>query len=212
MILFNLGEVVINKMICILGKSASGKNTIVDELIKKYNLKKIISYTSRNIQIGEKENFTYKYITKKDFIDKLNKGFFAEYKTCDVGYGSIYYGIAKEDLFFSKDSVCILPPDRFKVLKNNIKKSKKIKLDITSFYIECNETNRIKRLLNRGEKIDEILRKEKEEESNFKDIEFDVDFVIANNGLLFIESIADMIFEATIGKEINYSAKGGRFS
>ena len=42
-------------MIIIIGKTASGKDTIVNKLISLYGLKKVITYTTRSQRKGEKQ-------------------------------------------------------------------------------------------------------------------------------------------------------------
>ena len=50
-------------MICLIGKTASGKDTIAKELVNKYGYKRIVTYTTRPIRDGEKEGVNYYYIS-----------------------------------------------------------------------------------------------------------------------------------------------------
>jgi guanylate kinase len=55
-----------NKTIfCVLGRTASGKDTLVAEMCKKHNLKQLISYTTRPKR-NENEN-THLFATEQDF-------------------------------------------------------------------------------------------------------------------------------------------------
>ena len=48
-----------------MGRSAVGKDTLVAALCEKYNLKRLVSYTTRPKRIGEAD--THIFISKKDF-------------------------------------------------------------------------------------------------------------------------------------------------
>ncbi len=54
-------------MIILLGKTASGKDTILNRLAENYSYKKLITYTTRPMRKGEilcvKEKFKIKHIT-----------------------------------------------------------------------------------------------------------------------------------------------------
>ncbi|MBO4767402.1 MAG: hypothetical protein J5532_08915, partial [Lachnospiraceae bacterium] len=53
------------KLILLLGKSASGKDSIAKAILKEYTgrLTGVIPYTTRPIRIGEKEGVTYRYVS-----------------------------------------------------------------------------------------------------------------------------------------------------
>ncbi len=69
-------------IVILCGPSASGKDAILTELLKetKYNFKKVVTYTSRpNSRDFEKAGFSYHYLTKEDFEEKIKSGFFLEH-------------------------------------------------------------------------------------------------------------------------------------
>lgn len=51
----------------IIGKSASGKDTIQRELIESYNIQSIITTTTRPIREGEQDGKDYCFISTKMF-------------------------------------------------------------------------------------------------------------------------------------------------
>ena len=55
-------------MIVLLGKTASGKDTILNELVKKYNYRKMITYTTRPMRKGEIQDKTYHFISDEEFL------------------------------------------------------------------------------------------------------------------------------------------------
>lgn len=62
------------KIYCIMGKSATGKDTIYKRLLadEKLNLKKIVTYTTRPIRAGEKPGDEYFFIGEDD-VKKLDE-------------------------------------------------------------------------------------------------------------------------------------------
>ena len=55
------------KIMVLVGASASGKDTIMNRLIKEFNVKPIISYTTRPIRDCEQEGREYHFITEEEF-------------------------------------------------------------------------------------------------------------------------------------------------
>ena len=102
-------------MITILcGKSASGKDTLQEEL-KKEGFGNIVSTTSRPIRDGELNGREYNFTTKEQFLADIEAGKFLEYRTYNTLVGgkadTWYYGCPKktlDDLDPNKDYVIIL--------------------------------------------------------------------------------------------------------
>ena len=81
------------KIIIISGPSGSGKTTLHKELLagKKFRarLMKSISATTRPRRSGEKNGRDYLFLTRKQFLDKIRKGYFLEWqKVFDHYYGT----------------------------------------------------------------------------------------------------------------------------
>lgn len=82
-------------LLVLTGKTASGKDTIKQQLLSKYpNLKKVITTTSRTARNGEVNGVDYHFLTREDFEQKVRTGEFAEY----VEYGGNLYGTFKKEL------------------------------------------------------------------------------------------------------------------
>ena len=82
----------------IMGKTCSGKTRIVEELCKKYGYHKLVTYTTRPMRKAERDGVDYHFISAKEFMDKINMRFFAEYKQYDTNDGIWLYGVAKSDI------------------------------------------------------------------------------------------------------------------
>ena len=75
------------KIVCLLGKTASGKTTIAKELIDKYGFHNWISYTTRPMRDGEKDGKDYYFVTDEEFAQLPNKIDERAYKVYD---GSVW--------------------------------------------------------------------------------------------------------------------------
>ncbi len=98
----------------LVGKSASGKDAILKELLKK-GFEKVVTTTTRPKRVGEINGKDYNFISDKDFISKISNEDFIEYKSYEVlenGKPNIwYYGSPKESIDVTKNQVIILELD-----------------------------------------------------------------------------------------------------
>ena len=165
-------------MIVLVGESASGKSSIEKYLVDNYGYKKIISYTTRQPREGEVNGVDYHFITKSQFRRLKEQGFFAE----TAIYNDWYYGVAKKDC--TDDKVAVLTP-------HGLRQVSKIEdVRATSFYINVPRRDRLIKILQRGDNIEESYRRNLSDVGMFDGIEDEVDFVINNNG--YNKSIAEM--------------------
>lgn len=81
------------KIYFLMGKSASGKDTLYQKLLenKKLNLIPYVGYTTRPIRDGEKEGVEYFFTTKKDLDNFQKAGKLIEYRVYHTVYGDWYY-------------------------------------------------------------------------------------------------------------------------
>lgn len=161
-------------MIILCGKTASGKDTIQKELLKR-GMTSVVSYTTRPMREGEIDGVNYHYISKEDFLEKEESGFFAETTSYNVASGETwYYGSSVEDLTDSK--VVIMNPDGLKkILKNE-------DLNPVVFYIMADNETIWNRLRQRGDNSEEARRRLNADDEDFKDIDKYIDFAIKNDG------------------------------
>ena len=179
-------------VIVLIGESANGKSATEKILNKKYHYDKTVSYTTRKPRIGEKDGVDYHFITKDDFIEKLNKNFFVE-----VGvYKGDYYGSTINE--YKDHTVCVLTPHGMR----QIKKSLRGKFDVVTFYLKVDERDRLIKALQRGDEINEVFRRYQSDVGMFDGVADEVDYIIENNGYISdAEGIADEIIEILYKRE-----------
>ena len=77
------------KIFCLMGKSATGKDSIYNQLFARKNLpvKKIIPYTTRPIREGEENGKEYFFCTEKDVQEFEAQGKIIELRAYNTMYG-----------------------------------------------------------------------------------------------------------------------------
>ena len=134
-------------MLILVGPSASGKTEVVKKRISEHNMKKLVTYTSRSMRVGEVNHIDYHFLDKEEFKSKIADGFFLEY----VEYNGNYYGTSFEGL--DPDKVVILEPSG---LKHYIREAKEL---IKICYITCDKEIRKERMIKRGDDIESIKKR-----------------------------------------------------
>lgn len=157
-------------MICLVGKTCSGKTTVLNEL-EKLGIERIVTMTTRPMRPGETEGKTYYYRSEEEFKNLMYYGFFAETTSYHVANGETWwYGTPKEKLY--GDGAIILNPDGLKALKD--------KYPMCVFYLDVPRHELLKRLEARGDNNDEARRRLAADEEDFKDIRDYCDWIIAD--------------------------------
>lgn len=170
-------------MLVLVGESASGKSSIEKYLVDNCGYNKIVSYTTRQPREGEVDGIDYHFVSVEQFESLKKQGFFAEH----AQYNSWHYGVAKEDC--TDDKVAVLTPHGLRQI------SKIDDINIISFYINVPRRDRLIKILQRGDSIEESYRRNLSDVGMFDGIEDEVDFVIYNDG--YNKSIEEMVEEIT---------------
>lgn len=158
-------------MIILIGECGCGKSAIEKVLIEKYGYKRTVSYTSKEKEQDEIDGIDYNFISFEDFTEKINNDFFVE---CGSNNG-VFYGTTKEQ--YVNNTVCILTPHGLKQIKNNLKDDT---LDIHTFYIKVPRRDRLIKMLQRGDNIEEIIKRDREDTDLYENIEQEVQHVLNN--------------------------------
>jgi len=122
------------------GPSGVGKSTIINELIKHKNLYFSISHTTREKRHNEIDGVDYFFVTNNEFNNLINSKYFIEYEK----YGTDFYGTGKDQLI-NNDLITVLDVEvngATKLLEDNS--------DFVGIFIDIENSELIKRLVNRG--------------------------------------------------------------
>ena len=160
-----------SKTLIICGKSSSGKNTVLDELIGNYDFVSLISHTTRCARPNESNGKDYYFIDKESFLHMKNTNKFIEtreYKVKDEnGNDDIwYYGLSKieHELCTMFNKVVIVDLKGFHELSEYIGRNNCFML-----YLYCDDNIRKQRMIDRGGMSpEEIERRFKADEEDFK--------------------------------------------
>ena len=169
--------------IIILGKSASGKDYLLNKLCSR-KLKKSVSYTSRPMRDGEVDGVTYNYISKDEFKQMIYDNKFIEYHN----FNGWYYGNTIDD--FENSDVFIKTVyglNQLKVYRDRC----------FIVYIDMPREVREERLLGRSDSNDSIKRRMDADDVDFKNFH-DYDLYISDPNY-DVEYICDSILEI-VGK------------
>lgn len=168
-------------MIVLVGESASGKSSIERNLVDNYGYNKVVSYTTREPREGEVDGADYHFIDDATFYELECAGFFAE----TAMYNGWHYGTAKADC--TDDKVAVLTPHGLRQL------AKIPNLDIHAFYINIPRRDRLIKILQRGDNIEEAYRRSLSDVGQFDGISDEVDYIISNEN--YTKSIDEMTKE-----------------
>lgn len=137
-------------MFIIIGKSSSGKDTILKKLLhskKKLNIKGYVPYTTRPKRSNEKNGKDYFFIQNSEFDRLIKDGKMLEYREYNIN-GSIWkYGTVNDSqLKTSQDIILIQNLEAYiSLLSSKISEN----INIVPIYIELNDKERLFRAINR---------------------------------------------------------------
>lgn len=143
-----------SKLFCIMGKSASGKDTIFKHLIQDeiLNLKTVISYTTRPMREGEQDGVEYHFVTEKK-LDELKKaGKVIECRDYHTIHGIwSYFTVDDGQIDFSgdQDSIIIGTLESYAQIRLFFGKE-----NVVPIYVHVEDGERLTRALNREKQQD----------------------------------------------------------
>ena len=168
-------------MIILIGPSASGKTAVGRMLEDKYKIKKVVTYTTRNIRENEIDGIDYHFLSKDEFLKKKEENFFFE----TMEYAGNFYGTSYESL--KSNSYLILD-------LNGYDKYRKSNLDIMCFYFKTDKNERERRMISRGDKLENIVQRLSldDEKFNISNRFFDGHVIDSTN--LKIEEVTNLVY------------------
>ena len=131
------------QLVALIGKAGSGKDTILKDVVRAYELPMniIVSYTTRPMREGETEGKEYHFISEETFKQMINNNQMLEY----VQFNNWWYGTGISCLDDSIIKIVIFNPSGIKSLINFSE------IDLRIYYIHASDKQRLLRQLNREE-------------------------------------------------------------
>lgn len=170
-------------MIILTGASASGKTVTALNLQKRFGLIKAVTTTTREKRVGETDGIEYFFVTKEEFEKRLKENKFVEHSL----YNGNYYGCGIDQV--SDNKIVVLDPNglhSFLKLKNK---------NIVSFHLIADEKTRESRMIERGDKKENISQRLINDVEDFSLEKIGkVDFVI-NTQDKTIDEVSEMIYK-----------------
>lgn len=150
-----------DSLIIVVGKSGTGKSSLVDTLCMKRGYNNIKSYTTRKPRVND---YTHHFISKDELI---------QYQQNDLIYSQDYlfdniYFTTKKDI--DSHHFYITSPKSAIELQDKLGG---LGYKLLTIYFECDEETRIDRLIKRGDNYQSILNRMEEEKHIFKDFHYD---------------------------------------
>ena len=154
----------------IMGKSASGKDSIYKKILSQNNigLKKIVLYTTRPMRKGEIDGIEYHFVDKK-YLD-AHKDIIIEERVYKTVYGDWYYATLDDGHIKKNENYLMVGT---LVSYNNLKKYYGDKF-VFPIYLEVDYDTRLKRAIDRENeeaipKIAEMKRRFSADEIDFSE-------------------------------------------
>lgn len=170
-------------MIVLSGASASGKTEAAKLLAKIYGIAKIITTTTRAMRVNEVNGRDYFFVTVDEFKRMIEEDKFVEY----TNYNNNFYGSTKDQI---QDNRCVvIDPSGLRAYMSLHDPR------IVTFFLEATEETRYKRMLARGDKIEDAEKRIISDRIIFnKEVSLEVDYIIdsENNDL---EAVTKRVFD-----------------
>lgn len=152
-----------SKIICIMGKSSTGKDTIYKTLLKteELHLQKIVPYTTRPIRDGEKDGVQYYFTTEEDYKRIKKSGKIVEERLYHTFHGDWRYFTVDDGQFDNKnqDYMMIGTLEAYQKIRNYYGEE-----NVIPILIEVDDIDRLQRALDREKgqdnpKLEEMCRR-----------------------------------------------------
>lgn len=141
------------KIICLMGKSSTGKDTIFKKLMKKteLKLKRIVPYTTRPMREGEEEGVEYHFTNEAGFWKLKEEGRVIEDRAYDTVHGLWrYFTVADDSIDLENNNYCLIGTlEAYVNIRDYFGADK-----VLPVLIELKDGERLQRALNREKKQD----------------------------------------------------------
>lgn len=163
-------------LVILTGESGSGKSTIANIIEREQpSFSKIVTYTTRPIRKGEINGRDYHFVSDQEFDSLAQKDLFVE-QAC---YRDWKYGVPIIRDFY-ENRVIILTPEGVRALKKYVSENApNEERNILVVYLWVDRVSRMKKLLERGDDIDEAYRRNLSEVIQFDSFQ-EKDCIVTN--------------------------------
>lgn len=173
------------KLILLIGCMASGKDTILKEMINEGYAEPVISHTSRPMRKGEKDGIEYHFVSAEEMLKMKENNEFIEFKSYKAANNEKwYYGVNKNSLEkgLSKNYILIVDITGMRQIKEYFKDDKD--MEITTIFLDVDKETRRKRAIMRDnmtlEKVKEIERRLKADDKEVYPFKEECDLILQN--------------------------------
>lgn len=168
---------------CLIGQSASGKST-VERQIESLGYPRIISYTTRPMREKEKDGVDYHFINYPTFAELNESGFFVE----RAKYRDWHYGLSLEGIdYLNKNYIVVVTIHGYEELVRVAGQE-----SVIGIHIKVDERERIIRQLNRGDDVDEVIRRIHTDRDDFAGVESICQYTVENR---YFDVTADEVMD-----------------
>ena len=151
------------KLFCIIGRSASGKSSLVKAIVKDMDLKVVKSYTTRPMRQGETEQNSDHYFISEDEVKLYKNQMIAYTKINDYEYFTTINVLKQSDIY-------VIDPEGYQYLLKNLEKYH-IKMKLIPIYIKLTRDELFVRANKRGDDMNVYRKRYKNENSQFTNFE-----------------------------------------
>jgi guanylate kinase len=99
------------RLICIIGKSCSGKDTLFKNIMKSGSFVPVVPYTTRPKRKNERDGVDYRFVSKNMMKEMSKRGEIIESRRYNTVAGVWYYFTAAFTLPEDKDAIMITTPE-----------------------------------------------------------------------------------------------------
>ncbi|MBO4898885.1 MAG: guanylate kinase [Lachnospiraceae bacterium] len=140
-----------NKLICLMGKSCTGKDTIYKRLVadEELNLNILVPYTTRPIRKNELSGIEYHFVSEEEYEKFAGEGLILEDRAYNTAHGIWRYFTIRDEQMIASDGnyIYIGTLEAYNKLKEKLGADK-----VLPVYIEVDDSIRIDRAVRREHK------------------------------------------------------------
>ena len=186
----------------IMGKSATGKDTIYKKIKENIDINEQVPYTTRPIRTGEKDGVDYHFITDEMLEEYRIKNKIIEKRTYNTAHGLWTYAtIADKQLMEEGNILTIGTLESYNQIREYYANNEQTK--ILPIYIEIDENERRERALKREKKQENPKFEEMERRLKADNIDFSKE-KLEKSGITKKETFENYDLDECVNKITNY--------